>query len=532
MITVLKGDGYEHCLRPVQEDDGAPKIEVLRYEEVLGKEPLPRTTYVFTDFDRLNTAVRSDAARLFLRLKEAGCRVLNNPAQVRTRFPLLRSLHRAGLNPINVYLADEGVSPSKYPVFIRVADDHKGSLSELLPDQATLDAAIEAAVASGVPRSEILIVEYCAQEVRPGIYRKSSVYRIADRFVRDIWWFGRFWDIKGDIDNLIEPEFYETELAELRENRFPDKVREAFRIAEIDFGRLDFGIVDGNICIYEINTHPTFFGPRKHANPARVESIRLRWSRLLDAFHAIDAKEGDGGLVETKGCSIAALEDAARLSPALRFIDLRLSREHANRGESSEAIAAARAELSKNPQSTKAIANLAELAIEQDLTDEAISLLERLAEDAPRRLITWRRLARLLRKAGRLEEGRDRLIRGLSLADGTWPAYLELAWIEKDLGEFEAALASGERALALAADGEEPWRVYVLLAWLRMDLGDHEEARAAAQNALALAPENEQVQELVRKTGLKTGRWGTDTMRPKIFIAKVIARASEFVGRK
>ncbi len=498
MITVLKGDGYEHCLRPVQEDDGAPAVEVLRYEEVLEKETLPRTTYLFTDFDRLNTAVRSEAARLFLRLKEAGCRVFNNPARVRTRFSLLRALHRAGLNPIDVYLADEGVSPRRYPVFIRVGDDHKGSLSELLPDQAALDAAIEGAVASGVPRSEILIVEYCAQEVRPGIYRKSSVYRVADRFVRDIWWFGRFWDIKGDIDNLIEPEFYEAELAELRENRVPDKVREAFRIAEIDFGRLDFGVIDDDICIYEINTHPTFFGPRKHASPARVESIQLRWSRLLDAFHAIDANGQDGQVVETKGCSIAALREAASLSPALRFIDLRLSREHASRGEAAQALAAARAELSKNPQSTKAIANLAELAIEQNLTEEAISLLERLAADAPRRLVTWRRLARLLRKAGRLDEARDRLIRGLSLADGTWPAYLELAWIQRDLGEFEAALASGERALALAADGEEPWRVYILLAWVRKDLGNPEEALVAAKKALALAPENEQVRKLVR----------------------------------
>ena len=122
MITVLRGDGYEFCLKPVQEDETAPKLEVLRYEEVLAKESLPdATTYIFTDFDRLNTTVRCEAARLFLRLQEAGCRVLNNPARVRTRFSLLRALHQSGLNPINVYLADEGVEPKQYPVFIRCA---------------------------------------------------------------------------------------------------------------------------------------------------------------------------------------------------------------------------------------------------------------------------------------------------------------------------------------------------------------------------------------------------------------------------
>ena len=294
------------------------------------------------------------------------------------------------------------------------ADDHKGALSDLLHDKDMLSSAIESAVASGIPRSEILIVEYRAQEICPGVYRKSSVYKIGDNFIRDIWWYGRFWDIKGDADNLIGAEFYETELAELRDNRFSDKVKEAFRIAEIDFGRLDFGVVGDDLCIYEINTYPTFFGPRKHAVPARVESIQLRWSRLLDAFHAIDAK-GDGaghgaGLVETKGRSIAALKEAERLSPALRSTSLELSREYTARGDGAKALAAARAEFSKNPQRTSAISQLVQLTIEQGLTEEAIPLLERLAKDAPRNITTWRRIseaAEEVRASGRRQRSPD-----------------------------------------------------------------------------------------------------------------------------
>ena len=135
------------------------------------------------------------------------------------------------MNPIDAYLVDEGEAPRQFPVFIRVADDHKGSLSDLIWDQNALCSAIEAAIVSGVPRSEILIVEYCAQEIQPGVFRKSSLYKIGDRFIPDIWWYGRSWDIKGDVDNLADTGLYESELAAMRENSFPARLKEAFCIA-------------------------------------------------------------------------------------------------------------------------------------------------------------------------------------------------------------------------------------------------------------------------------------------------------------
>src|SRR5665811_477238 len=198
MIFFLTMHGLEAGLKPLQDDPEAPEVELVRYNEILGKSHVPRGTYIFTDFEGLSTAALTEAAHLFRRLQENDCLALNDPARARTRFALLRNLHRAGINPINVYLADEGAIPSRFPVFIRVADDHSGSLSELIWDQSALDSVIEAAVLAGYPRSSIIITEYATEPVRPGVFRKSSVYRVGDQLIPDIWWYGTNWQVKGD----------------------------------------------------------------------------------------------------------------------------------------------------------------------------------------------------------------------------------------------------------------------------------------------------------------------------------------------
>lgn len=82
------------------------------------------------------------AARLFRRLKENGCRVLNDPGRVRTRFSLLRALYRAGLNPFNAYGADEEEKPKRFPVFVRRIHGHGPPLSDRIGDQLLAHACV------------------------------------------------------------------------------------------------------------------------------------------------------------------------------------------------------------------------------------------------------------------------------------------------------------------------------------------------------------------------------------------------------
>ena len=142
MICFLVCRGYGFTVRPLQQDLDAPEITILPYGQVLRESTLPKATYVFVDIDRLNSAELVGAGRLFRRLAAGGCRVLNDPARVLTRFPLLRTLNRCGINGFDVFSIEEADKPKRFPVFIRIADDHVGPVTDLIEDQETLERAI------------------------------------------------------------------------------------------------------------------------------------------------------------------------------------------------------------------------------------------------------------------------------------------------------------------------------------------------------------------------------------------------------
>ena len=493
--------GYTPGVRRLQKDPAAPEIEVLSYDEVLARPTLRRGTYIFTNIDLLSTAALTEAARLFRRLGENGCRVLNDPARVRTRFALLRALHRAGLNPINAYPAEEGAQSARFPVFIRIADAHDGPLSDLLWDQSALDAAIEAAVVAGFPRSTILIVEFAAQPIRPGVFRKSSVYRVGDRFISDIWWYGTHWGVKGDRDGLADQELYKGELQMMRESPYVQDLAGVFALANIDYGRLDFGLVDESPCVFEINTSPELFGPRHHPIPERVESINLRWTELLAAFHEIDTELGTSQeLVEVAGTSIEALQGAGVISSALYLHDLRLSKEHAKRGNLSAALELAKIAVAGNPDNIKALSNLSRILAKQSLYEEAIAVSLRVVELSPRRATERRYLAQLLLKVDRFEEARDQLLEALR-GEPHWKTHLLLSCVYRNLGAFEGERDQLLDALAL---GGHDWNIYLLLSRAYSKLGDGSAALAAARRASELAPDESTVTTWLQRLGGKS----------------------------
>ena len=60
---------------------------------------------------------------------------------------------------------------------------------------------------------------------------------------------------------------YDDEYRIIEENRHGEELRPAFEIGGIEFGRADFGLVDGRPQVYEINTNPTIATIRKHPVP-------------------------------------------------------------------------------------------------------------------------------------------------------------------------------------------------------------------------------------------------------------------------
>ena len=82
-----------------------PRLRILSYNKLLRQTRLPRMTYIFCDFDRLDFWQRELAAKAFRQLKQAGVTVLNDPATALTRLPMLKCLKAEGLNSFGVWSA-------------------------------------------------------------------------------------------------------------------------------------------------------------------------------------------------------------------------------------------------------------------------------------------------------------------------------------------------------------------------------------------------------------------------------------------
>jgi hypothetical protein len=293
MIIFLVERDHAQTLRAVARSRLAGNVKVHSFEWALQQKRLPRATYVFTDMERMDVWQQTVLAKLFIHIQQAGpgYRALNNPAAIGDRGALLRKLHDEGLNDFNAYRVTENRWPERYPVFVRRMSMHTKPVTPLLPTQQALQDALGELMQSGEAQSDLLIIEYCAQPVAENLYRKLSSFKIGEvvffiHTVHDIKWL-----VKHGRKNSATPELYQDEHDMILENRFSEHLSRVFDIAGVEYGRVDFGMVNGRVQVYEINTNPFVSRPLHHPNPVRVRSARLGWETYLESLAKIDTTD-------------------------------------------------------------------------------------------------------------------------------------------------------------------------------------------------------------------------------------------------
>jgi hypothetical protein len=294
MICFVLVNGPRHTLRDVQKDRNAPSIRILTYDQVIGRRKLPRATYVFTDIDRLSHSDRELAGRLYLQLRDAGVRVLNNPARVKLRYSLLRALHQAGLNDFNVHAADEIPDTVRFPVFVRRMRGHGAPGTELLQTRGEVEAAVARLVDEGVPREHLVIIEYTGEPIRPGVYRKLGCYRMGSAYPPHVGAHDDQWMVKTGRVGVADEALYQDDQRIVRDNPHATFIEKAFTLAEIEYGRADYGLYRGRPQIFEINTNPHIAWLPDHPSELRHQTIGLVWEKTLAALHGLDSPPGPG----------------------------------------------------------------------------------------------------------------------------------------------------------------------------------------------------------------------------------------------
>lgn len=285
-FLITRGHAYtiEHYLETWAREMRAT-IKPLYYEDLAFGGTLSPGTYVFTDLERLSLQQMERAAIVWRTLAShaSDFRLLNDPSKLLRRFDLLRALHAAGINRFRAARPNDLPGDLRFPVFVRRASEHDGAISPLLRSRDDLNRAIAGQSAA---RDDLLVIEHCDTADTSGIYRKYSAFRVGDRIIARHLFHSRKWMLKKA--DLVDDQYVQEELTYLRENPHETDLRRIFDLAHIDYGRIDYALLDGRIQVWEINTNPTITVAPNRTAPHRLLGQGLFATAVADAFAAID----------------------------------------------------------------------------------------------------------------------------------------------------------------------------------------------------------------------------------------------------
>lgn len=266
------------------------------------RETLEVTTgpQIFSGLDQLTepelrgvTEIRGQLAAL-----APGMTLLNDPVRCLFRQALLDTLADRGINRFRAYPSRQADRITRFPVFIRGERDHGGSFTDLLHSQRDLERALFALRFRGHGRDDLLIVEFCDTVDSAGNYRKYSAFRVGNAIVPAHVMRGAHWVVKSEGSDRTR-ELVEEDLAFIEENPHEQWLREVFTLAGVEYGRMDYGVMNGVPQVWEINLNPTL-GRRAGKTPIKLEpevaALRerartLAHAKLREAFAALDTGE-------------------------------------------------------------------------------------------------------------------------------------------------------------------------------------------------------------------------------------------------
>jgi len=163
----------------------------------------------------------------------------------------------------------------------------------------------------------LLVVEYCDTADKDGIYRKYSAFMIGGRVVPAHIDCSRGWMVK-DTD-IVDAGVMKQEQDYLETNPHREWLEETFALAGVDYGRMDYSLLNGAPQVWEINTNPVVILPPDHYSEIHMP-VKWRFAaKVGPAFDAVDSvKEQRMVPIDVPGPMIAALDAERRRQQRLK----------------------------------------------------------------------------------------------------------------------------------------------------------------------------------------------------------------------
>lgn len=276
------------------------RFEVREYESIAPHMRLSGGPHIFSAIDQLSPAQRRAMSDVHdqLRSANAHARLINEPSRVQLRYQLATTLWQQGINTFRIHRATSASEVTRFPVFLREESRHTGNKSGLLHDAAALYRGLWALRLRGYRLRDLLIVEFCDTKDAAGSYRKYSAFCVGGAIVPAHMMAGPDWMMKAHRASP-DVDLAQQELEFVEQNPHEALLSRVFELAHIQFGRIDYGVLNGVPQVWEINTNPTMgrnpSGSRKPV-ARNVEALRDQaraayHARLRPAFEAL-ALEG------------------------------------------------------------------------------------------------------------------------------------------------------------------------------------------------------------------------------------------------
>ena len=278
--------------------------EIRDYETLTASQEAARlpsdAAVVLMDLERLAPNRRKVAAEFRSRLLHRGVRVWNDPNRTLRRRELLQALYANGWNDFNVASVN-GLSASlTYPVFLRDAEQHSGPLTPLLHNAKEAKRAARKLRWPGVfqkradgsrawwraatPASRLLISEFCDTRGSDGAFRSYSAIIVGDAIVPRQLLQANEWTFRSQ--RSITDAALAEERSYVEHNPHAALLRQRLAFAGVAFGRIDYGVRDGRLQVWSIDTHSAI-APDAFEIPRRTQLHERFMNRLEQALESL-----------------------------------------------------------------------------------------------------------------------------------------------------------------------------------------------------------------------------------------------------
>ena len=290
MIYFVTTKRHNYTIRKCLKTSGSALngvVEPKCYGSLLIGRTLPKGTYILSDLERLSPADLKSLSVFHQSVSDVPeIRILNHPRRTLRRYELLRMLHEKRINSFNVYRLEDNPQPERFPVFVRGEDDHKGPLSPLIQSQEKLDeVALQWSARWGGTRRK-LVTEFLDISDDNAVHRKYSAFCIGGRVIPRHLFFGSSWCVKSW--KLLDPNLLDEEREYIETNPHQHQLKNIFELAGVEFGRIDYGVHQGQVQVWEINSNPMLPVDYGGGGPARQWIHDWFATEFVNAMNAIN----------------------------------------------------------------------------------------------------------------------------------------------------------------------------------------------------------------------------------------------------